>query len=180
VNEPLRFLDVGCGDGKKTVLIPEALHRRGEPLVRPVGIEVSKVQAMEAQERFATYGGECIKAPALEGMAQIGDGTINLIVLLSFLEHEMQPVELLRACAAKLAPGGRIIIKVPNFACWNRRVRQAKWCGFRYPDHVNYFTPATLESALQRAGLQRRPRGWLDQMPTSDNMWMIAEVAVSR
>jgi hypothetical protein len=27
-----------------------------------------------------------------------------------------------------------------------------KWCGFRYPDHVNYFTLSTLRNVAKRTG----------------------------
>ncbi len=173
--EALRFLDVGCGDGKKTVQIPELMQQRGEEPVRPVGIEVSTAQAVEAQERFSAFEGECIAKAALDGMAEIEDRSIHLIVLLSFLEHEVQPVNLLKACGSKLVPGGRVIIKVPNFASWNRRIRRERWCGFRYPDHVNYFTPETLTRAVEAAGLRVRKPGWRDRLPTSDNMWFVVE-----
>ena len=30
----------------------------------------------------------------------------------------------------------------------------AAWCGFRYPDHVNYFTPASLRRMAAECGLR--------------------------
>lgn len=39
---------------------------------------------------------------------------------------------------------GITFVRVPNYASLNRRVRGGQWCGFRYPDHVNYFTLYTL------------------------------------
>ncbi|MCC5024369.1 MAG: methyltransferase domain-containing protein [Candidatus Synoicihabitans palmerolidicus] len=176
----LQFLDVGCGDGKKTVQIPELMKQRGLAAVSPIGIEVSTAQAVEAQSRFKPFGGRCIPLTVLDGLAEIEDTSIHLIVLCSFLEHEVQPVELLTACCAKLARKGRIIIKVPNFDLWHRRVRQEKWCGFRYPNHVNYFTPDTLGKVVHRAGLRERPKGWADIMPTSDEYVADCRTALSR
>jgi len=43
-------------------------------------------------------------------------------------------------------------VRVPNFASLNRRVIGKKWCGFRYPDHVNYFTPVSLRALVAKAG----------------------------
>ena len=169
------MVDVGCGGGEKTAQIPEFLASRGLPMVSPIGVEVSPVLARASAERFAPFGGRCVESTAIEGVEQLDNDSIHLVILSSFLEHEVNPVGLLDACRRKLVTGGRIIIKVPNYGSLNRKVRQQKWCGFRYPDHVNYFTPQTLEATIRKAGLSARPKGWLDTMPTSDNMWSIAE-----
>ena len=175
VAEAFQMVDVGCGGGEKTAQIPDFLKARGRPAVTPIGVELSPILAEMAAERFAALGGRCVQSTAIEGMEKLDDDSVHLVILRSFLEHEVNPVGLLEAAQRKLMPGGRVIIKVPNFGSLNRRVRQQKWCGFRYPDHVNYFTPETLTATIERAGLAVRPRGWLDVMPTSDNMWFIAE-----
>ena len=92
----------------------------------------------------------------------------------AFLEHEMHPLETLRAAARVLRPDGRLILKMPNYASINRRVRGARWCGFRFPDHVNYFTPASLRAMVQAAGLRVVRMHVSDRLPTSDNMWLVA------
>jgi hypothetical protein len=74
-----------------------------------------------------------------------------------------------------MRPGARIIIKVPNYDSWNRRLRGAKWCGFRFPDHVNYFTPETMTRLVKKAGMRVVRFGMGDRMPTSDNMWLVVE-----
>lgn len=170
----LRLLDLGCGHGDKGERTARLGSRRAGIAVEPVGIEVSKALAAESQERFAALGGHCIQKPATEGLADLDGGTVHLIILSSFLEHEVNPVQLLQACHRVLAPGGRIIIKVPNYGCLNRRVRQERWCGFRYPDHVNYFTPETLRATIEVADLVMLPPTWRDMLPTSDNMWAVA------
>ena len=43
-----------------------------------------------------------------------------------------------------LRDDGIIFVRVPNYAFLNRKVRGGQWCGFRYPDYVNYFTPYAL------------------------------------
>jgi SAM-dependent methyltransferase len=171
---PLRVLDVGCASGQKALRIAAKMRGEHGVAVEPIGIEVSDVLAHHAQRNLAEYGGYAIHAPAIEGLQRIEDGSIDLIILSSYLEHEVLPLEALRGCAAKLAPGGQIIIKVPNFGSLNRRVRGSRWCGFRYPDHVNYFSPATLKLLVQRAGLAVARMNLLDRLPTNDNMWLIA------
>ena len=91
----------------------------------------------------------------------------------SFLEHEVNPLPLLRRCRERLRPGGSIVVKVPNFASLNRKVRGAQWCGFRWPDHVNHFTPDTLRAMARQAGLEVKRMTFLDRHPFSDNMYAV-------
>lgn len=171
---PVRVLDVGCASGQKALRIAAKMRREHGVQVAPIGIEVSDALAAHAQRNLAEYGGYAIHAPAIAGLERIEDSSMHLIILSSYLEHEVLPLEALRGCAAKLATGGEIIIKVPNFASLNRRVRGNRWCGFRFPDHVNYFTPATLRLLVRRAGLSVARMNLLDRLPTNDNMWLIA------
>jgi hypothetical protein len=40
----------------------------------------------------------------------------------------------------------------PNHNAINRHISGPKWPGFRYPDHVNYFTFKTLKTDAAKAG----------------------------
>ncbi len=142
---PGPILDVGCGAGRE---IPE-------PYV-PFGIEISRTLAAQAQDYMKPRGGRAIHAPALEGIRQFDSDTFSGIMLRSFLEHEVEPKALLREAARVLADDGRIYVRVPNFGSINRRVSGAQWCGFRYPDHVNYFSIGTLRSMAEDCGLSLR------------------------
>jgi len=77
-------------------------------------------------------------------------------MLRSFLEHEVEPKALLREASRVLTDNGRIYIRVPNFGSINRRISGAQWCGFRYPDHVNYFSTHSLRSMAEDCGLSLR------------------------
>lgn len=140
--EPGPILDVGCGAGRE---IPE-------PFV-PFGIEISRSLAAQAQSYMGPRGGRAIHASALEGIRQFEDNYFTGIMLRSFLEHEVEPKGLLKEASRVLAGNGRIYVRVPNFGSINRRVSGAQWCGFRYPDHVNYFTPKSLRSMATDCGL---------------------------
>jgi predicted SAM-dependent methyltransferase len=74
----------------------------------------------------------------------------------SFLEHEVQPQVLLNGVFRILQPDGVAFVKVPNYGGLNRRVMGRSWCGFRYPDHVNYFTLNSLRAMAFKAGFSLR------------------------
>lgn len=136
-------LDVGCGGD---IRIP--------PGPRPFGVEISAALAQRAAPHFEARGGRVVQAPAIEGMAQFNDGFFDAIVMRSYLEHEVNVRDALTTAHAKLKNGGRIFIRTPNFACANRILGGSRWCGWRFPDHVNYFAPATLRRLCRRAGFQ--------------------------
>lgn len=172
-------LDVGCGSARKLRSLAEyARQQHGLELV-PLGIEISGELAREAMANLADFGGSAIHAPAVEGLERMTPSSVDVILLSSYLEHEIQPLKALRLCREALKTGGVIIIKVPNFASFNRRVRQGRWCGFRYPDHVNYFTPRSLRLLVGKAGLEVARMNFLDRIPTSDNMWLMARKRAS-
>ena len=138
-------LDIGCGAG----------DRLGPPFV-PYGIELSKALHAQADAYMKPLGGECLHAPGAEGVWTFPKNNFDSVVMHSYLEHEADVLKTLRGAAHCLKPGGKIFVRVPNFALLNRRIAGASWCGFRYPDHVNYFTLASLRSVAQKTGFEVR------------------------
>jgi len=90
------------------------------------------------------------------------------------LEHEHNPLEVLEGLRKTIKNNGVVIIKVPNYGSINRVVRGKKWCGYRFPDHVNQFTPNTLSKMVLKAGYKIIKFNYTDKQLTSDNMWMVA------
>ncbi len=163
---PGRILDVGCSDGSALARLPAGYV--------PFGIEVSKVLCRMAEEKFSARGGRSVRADALNGMREFPDVAFEGVVMMSYLEHEPHPRQALEQALRLLKPRARLIVKVPNYACWNRALRGARWCGFRSPEHVNYFTPPLLRRLVTECGFRVARFGFLDRPPTSDNMWLVA------
>jgi SAM-dependent methyltransferase len=157
------LLDCGCGDGK---FLAEA-----QRFFEVWGVEISARAAALAQGRVPA--GKIICAPITE--AALPASYFGVVTLFSVLEHDWHPHSALRAAHAALKPGGIAVIKVPNHASWNRHIMAQDWCGYRLPDHCNYFTPRSLADMLRRAGLRPLRGSFLDRMPTSDSLWMAAE-----
>jgi SAM-dependent methyltransferase len=155
-------IDLGCGDGQAMLGFP--------PSFTPFGVEISAKLAASAHGAFATRGGYAINAACIEGLRQFPEKFFAAASLRSYLEHEAHPLPVLTALQRVLTPGAFAIVKVPNYASLNRIVMGRRWCGFRYPDHLNYFTPATLRAMAGKAGFETS-FGLTGRLPTSDNMW---------
>ncbi|MFB9288986.1 class I SAM-dependent methyltransferase [Pseudoduganella plicata] len=166
----VNVLDVGCGWGSLLDELGRTLAPADRARYVPHGIEISRELARISDAKLRPLGGRCVHAPALDGLAQFGGGCFDIVVMASYLEHELNPVPVLRQARAQLSEAGSIVVKVPNFDCWNRTLRGARWCGFRWPDHVNYFTPATLRRTVAAAGLHVVR---FDANPLSDNMYAV-------
>lgn len=159
-----RIVDVGCGAG-------HYLETAAGGFI-PFGIDISAALARVAKEKFARRGGDVLNLSSLEGLAAFQAGSMDAVILRSYLEHESEPKPLLAMSHRVLGEGGLVVVKVPNYASLNRRVMGNGWCGFRYPEHVNYFTPASLGRMARETGFTMR-QSFFDALPTSDNMWAV-------
>jgi len=170
---PIRLVDVGCAEGTLIERVVTGMPAGIAARVEPIGIEISTHLASVAERTLSCRGGRCIHATGIDGLAMLEPASVHLIVLSCILEHEIEPLTLLRCCRDRLTADGRIIVKVPNFNCLSRVLRGRKWCGFRWPDHVNYFTAKTLASMAGRAGLEVVRMGLFDRSPLSDSLYAV-------
>ena len=160
-------VDVGCGNG------PLA-DELGEEFI-PIGVEISSDLARKADTAFKNRGGHAINASGLAGLKTFPDDHFSAATLRSYLEHELNPKEVLKELFRCMVKGGIAVIKVPNYGSVNRMVTGSRWCGLRFPDHLNYFTPSSLRKMATECGFRVRRFNFIDRLPTSDNMWMIIE-----
>lgn len=154
-------IDLGCGSG--------GFLERLDPQFTPYGVEISKVLADRAEVFVAARGGRIVQDSAHEGLEQFPDGTFTGALLRSYLEHDADAATVLAVLARKMRRDGMAVVKVPNWGSLNRRVMRGGWCGIRLPDHVNYFTPASLREMAAKAGFSTH-YPFLLSLPTDDNM----------
>jgi 2-polyprenyl-3-methyl-5-hydroxy-6-metoxy-1,4-benzoquinol methylase len=170
---PFKILDVGCGLGGIAEKIHSGLLVKGADVV-PYGIEVSLESSRISSAIFQRLGGTVVNKPAIEGIAALKGHSFHCVILSSYLEHETRPFDVLSGVRDCLSDRGQALIKLPNFSCWNRVLRGKRWCGFRFPDHVNYFTPRSLRQIVSMAGLKVNRMNPIDRLPFSDNMYLTA------
>ena len=132
----------------------------------PYGIELSSGLHAKIDPKMRARGGYCLQAPGADGIWQFEPEFFDGIIMSSYLEHEVDVARVLAGAFRSLKPGAAVFVRVPNFGSLNRRIMGARWCGFRYPDHVNYFTLSSLRQVAATAGLTlklvNRANLWVD------------------
>jgi hypothetical protein len=161
------LLDLGCADGGTLKSLD---HNRWVPF----GVEPSPSLAAKANEYCQPKGGRVIQDTSVKALGGFEEGLFSCIMMRSYLEHEAYVKEVLVGAYRVMRSGACLIVKVPNYACWNARLRGQGWPGVRYPDHVNYFRPQDLRRAMTNAGFTMVRFPWGFRLPTSDNMWLVA------
>jgi SAM-dependent methyltransferase len=157
-----QWCDFGCGDGRLLAQAPAGFSLSG--------IDISPTMVAAARHRVPRAA--IVAAPVTH--AAIAPASLDVVTMQGYLEHEWEPIPALRIARQALKPGGVLVLKTPNFGCWNRHLSGWKWCGFRFPDHCNYFTRPKLLKMVEKAGLDLLPGSLLDHMPTSDSMYLAA------
>lgn len=176
----VNLLDLGCGAGQLLGHVMDRLPPELGARCAPHGVEISNELSLVADRALAAHGGRCVHASAIEGLAGFEDNFFDLIVMSGFLEHEIQPLPLLRAARRTLRSAARVLVKVPNYDSWNRSWRGKRWCGYRWPEHVNYFTPQSLEAIAMSAGFEVERMSLLDRFPLSDSLYAVLRCKDSR
>ncbi len=154
-----RLLDVGCGPGWAM----ERFRRAGFD-VR--GLEISPVAAAEARKRGLAADVVDVEACELDSDPRARH---DVVTALETLEHVRDPLRLLGAMAKALAPGGRIVVSLPNEFHLPRRlallVGRPQGAGHRrfggHDDpHVRHFTPRLARRLFEAAGLRELGCEW--------------------
>jgi SAM-dependent methyltransferase len=90
------------------------------------------------------------------GGAPLGDGTFDMASLLHVLEHVPDPRATLTEARRVLAPGGVLLLALPNVDCLEARLFGRDWYPLDLPRHYWGFTPHTLVRLVEECGFAGR------------------------
>jgi SAM-dependent methyltransferase len=136
---PGRGLDVGAGRGDTAAM----LTTRGW---RMTAVEPSPAAAAQLLGRGLEVRQGVLATVELEHAGY------DFVLFQHSLEHTIDPVADLRRAREVLGPGGLVLVTVPNFGSWQRRVFRGAWYHLDLPRHRVHFAGETLERALRSAG----------------------------
>ena len=125
-------LDVGAGDGT----LVRAFVRHGR---EAVGVDP-----------YASANHPHVRDVELEEM----DGNWSAVIFWHSLEHLREPVRALRHAAALAAPGGVLVVAVPNATSLQARTFGDRWLHLDVPRHLVHISPPALVSAIEAAGFR--------------------------
>lgn len=141
-------VDVGCGAG--------ALGR-GLKLERP-RVQVRGVEIVPAQAERARAFLDDVACGSAEHPLPAHWPAPDCVVFADVLEHLVDPWSVLRAWRARLAPGGAVVVSLPNIAFRGvlRGLARGRWDyaeeGILDRTHLRFFTRLTAFELLSQAG----------------------------
>ncbi len=145
------LLDIGCGAGG----LGRALRQAGSA-ARLIGVEPDPALAAHAERHY-----DAVHRLDIErDVVPVEPGTLDVLVYGDVLEHLRDPWGVLKRDAALLAPGGTLLVCVPNLEHWSfaARLLAGKW---RYEEmglfdrtHLRWFTRGAMQQAIEAAGLR--------------------------
>jgi SAM-dependent methyltransferase len=140
-----RILEIGCGTGHNF----EMLRAFGR-------LDALEVDA-EARALASTRLGRAVGDAPLPELTGVPDHEYDLIALLDVLEHVDRRPESLKSIAAKLAPGGKILITVPAY--------QWMWSAHDLAHHHKLrYSKKGLRRDAEAAGLKVRKIGFFNSL----------------
>lgn len=136
-------LDVGCGGG----LFLQMLSERRQ--VRVAGLDFS-LDAANVAWRRSGVPAVC----ATLSRAPFAPETCAAITMFHVVEHLYEPASYLEGARQLLRPEGRLILQVPNAACWQFLLLGERWNGIDVPRHLINFRLSDIERLLAHCGFE--------------------------
>lgn len=151
----LSVLDVGGGAGWQL----DALRRIEPRIGRTTLVDLDGAALASARGR----GHEAFHG-RIEDFAT--DARFDLILLLNLIEHVADPAAVLRKVRGLLAPGGRVLVKTPEWDALDARwFRHRSWAGLHCPRHWVLFTKESFTAYAERAGFSVVQASWTQGAP---------------
>ena len=131
-----RLLEIGCARGDFLQVARQSFDTYG---VEP------NPELAESAKRIAPIHQDVIERTPLSGF--------DVIASFHVIEHVDSPRSFVRAAAARLNPGGLLVIETPNIESLPYKILKARWRQF-IPEHYFFFDPSTMSRLLSDSGLK--------------------------
>lgn len=131
------ILEIGCMHG----FLLDVARARGFEKICGVEIDGSARNFCN-QKGFEVFG----------NINEINERTFDVIILQHVLEHIPDHRDLLLNLFQMLEPGGELIICVPNFNCFTRKIFKRSWGWYQVPIHLRHYTQKSLTGIVEGAG----------------------------
>ncbi len=115
------------------------------------GIEMSSSAAAYARDRF---GLEILEGRLPEVYRDLEPAGFAMATMWDVLEHTYDPLLILRILNTRLVPGGTVVLTVPHWESWDRKLFGDYWIGYDAPRHLHVFTREVLGKLLNKAGYE--------------------------
>ena len=141
------LLDIGCG-------YQAHLLQNLRPLIEQgVGVDVQINPSARTIPNLSFY-----EQPIEQAFDQLKGQAFDIVMMVSVLEHLVEPLDVLRACYGLLKPGGTLILNVPNwrgkFFLELSAFKLGLSPAYEMDDHKMYYDKRDLWPLLVRAGFK--------------------------
>jgi methionine biosynthesis protein MetW len=150
VSKGARVLELGCSTGYIGRILIE------EKGCTVTGVEIDRAAAAAARENGLTVLEGSLEDPAFRASI---DGRYDVVIAADVIEHLADPAPILDHFKRWLAPGGFVIVAVPNIATWTMRAQLFFRGDFEYQEtgildrtHLHFFTWHTLHALVRAQG----------------------------
>lgn len=135
------YVDIGCGSGERVT------YARGRGCPRSVGVDRFSFGKAASRRDVDLINSEVLDFRPAD--------RFDMVSMFHVLEHVEDPVGILRHLGAHvIAPGGLLVLQVPNYGAAERRLFGRRWFGLDAPRHLFQFDASTARAAVEAAGLE--------------------------
>ena len=129
------ILDIGCGTGA-------FLHTMQTAGWQITGLEPDDTARKKAAELYA------LQPLSPDKLFQLPPASFNAITMWHVLEHVHELHAYIKQLAQLIAPGGKIVIAVPNYTSKDAAIYNEYWAAYDVPRHLYHFSPAAVRKLL--------------------------------
>lgn len=136
-------LDVGCGPNHLLYNLWQARGCQG--------------QGLDFKPEIVAYVEKRLGMPIVCGTLQtagLQTGSFDIVTMMEYLEHEPDPLAVLREARRVTRDGGFLALELPHISGLPARLFRSLWWNLDIPRHLVFFTPETLRLALEKSGFE--------------------------